>query len=54
MNQDRGRKGGNEQILNLKKEQDLTENAKVKTLEGGGPNVGVHSAPGWSGIAICS
>jgi hypothetical protein len=27
---------------------------RQKTLEGGGPNVGVHSAPGWSGIAICS
>jgi hypothetical protein len=34
--------------------EEVSGSGKAFRCEGGGPNVGVHSAPGWSGNAICS
>ena len=37
-------------VLNYKQGRDLQIAEQLKLWEGGGPNVGVHSAPGWSGL----
>jgi hypothetical protein len=46
----RWRKNAKCEVFNCKKGKGLPEDEKKGAFKGGGPNVGVHSAPGWSGL----